>query len=348
MSFNRDAIDNARKLQNLPPITDEEFKILTGEAIAPEVKPEEEVVAPPPQLPKELSDEELLELVSKKTGRSLKSFDELKPAPEVVDEAKRKEERESNKISWAFQQKIVKKDEYEGFIADSKSPEELVYRFRLQEAKKEDPELDENEFRSEFEEEFGLSNDASARRKKNGSDNLTRLANDLLRQNYGSVYEIESKYSAFEKAQAEEAKKTALLKQGFPAYQKTLDGIKSDLSKIKTQFAEGDEIEVEAISSTIDEVLSSMSDPEWAAEKILNGYSAESLKQVAWSAMLQKDFPVIVKKIVDQALFKKGAGVKGVLKFDHSGEQNEFEMTDQQKILKNLIEQNKTANVAVN
>jgi hypothetical protein len=346
MAFNRETIDSTRKLQNLPPISDEEFAQLNGTVVeskpAPGAEESKKIIEEPKVVEpvmREMTPEEILAKVSEMTGRPVKSWDELKPTPEVVDEEKRKEERESAKISWALQQKIVNKNQYEGFIADSKDPKDLVYRARLQEAEKEDG-FNLLEFDAEFEEEFGLDQKEGTRRYKNGQDTLKRIAGQILKSTYGSVYDIENKYSQFEKAQSDVAAKTQKVKEGIPEYKKTLDSIKGKLGKITTSFSETETYEVDGIEDAVNEAITLMSQPSFVEDKILNGYKEEDLQDIAWTIVVKNNFKTLTKKIVDQALLRNGKGSKGLLKMDGGSDENQYELTDSQQKLKSIIEQN--------
>lgn len=361
MSVNRDTIDQHRKLQSLPPLTDEEFAALNGgggsdeeaklkaeedekKKLADASKPADQpkdVIQSPPATP-QLSDDEIMKIVAQKTGRNVSSWDDLKNK-EVVDEEKKKEERDSNKISWGLQNKIVSKKEYEGFISDSKDPIDLVFRHRLQEARKEDPTIDEKEFKEEFDEEFGLTSGEDTRRFKNGKKTLQHLAEGILKTTYSSIYQLENQYSSYESAETSKAEKFAKVKEGAPAYKKTIENIKGQLKKIKHQFSETDSIEVEALDETINEVVNMMSDPDWAAHQILKGYTEEELKDIAFTTVLKKDWPTIVNEISKQYLNRHAAGTKGIPVVHAVGDYPEggLELTDAQKALKGLIEADK-------
>lgn len=371
MALDRSAIDKARALQNLPALTNEEFASLEGNGMSQEEKDAqakllleqkekddaaaaeterlrllEEEENKKPKV-REMSDEEIMEVVARKTGKKVASWDDLK-GKEEVDEEKKKEERDSAKISWALQNKIIKKSELENYFADSKDPKELVYRLRLQEAKKEDPNTDEKEFREEFEEEFGLDQAETSRRFKNGQDTLKRLSAAILKSTYGSVFEMDEKYSQYEQGQMTHAEQQKKVTEGAPAYKKVLDGVKSKLKKIKTQVTEGEEYEVEMLDESIDKVITMMSDPQWAAQQILKGYTEEEMQQTAWNVVLAENFQFIANEIKKQALLKKAAGTKGIVKIGERSNETQEVLTPEQEILKGIIEANKQKEPALN
>lgn len=351
-NLDRKALDAARKMNNLAPITDEEFASLKGNGQSEEEKAaqlklqqEEESKKKKEEKkpePAELSDEELLEKVAQKTGRKLSSFDDLKEVvkEEDVDKAKVAEERESAKFAWGLQNKRFKPKEFENFIAASKDPKELVYNIRLQAAKKEDPNLDEKEFAEEFAEEFGLEAKTDSRRYKNGQDTLNRLAESVLKTTYAPIYNLENDYSSYEQTQKANAERQNKVKTATPEYKKTLDVVKGQLKKIKTKINDSDEYEIEALDESINEVVDMMSDPQWTAQQIINGYTQESLQDIAFTTILKKNWPLFANEIAKQHLKKHAAGTKGILTIGKKETEEVIELTDSQQKLATIIKEN--------
>lgn len=91
-----------------------------------------------------------------------------------------------------------------------------------------------------------------------------------------------------------------------------------------------------------------MSDPAWASQQILNGYSEESLRDVAWTTVLKENFPALAMQVAKQHLYKHAAGTKGIPKIGTGGDVEEYELTEQQQVLKSIIEKNKEAPVTAN
>lgn len=353
MALSRETIDANRKLQGQPPISDEEFAALSNAngSLSDEEKaklqgkdktdttPPTPSQDPPPVTMREPSEEELMQIVAQKMGKNISSWDDLKPQ-EQVDEQKLKEERDAAKISWGLQNKKIKPAELEGFNADSKNAHDLVYRLRLEAALKEDANLDEKEFREEFEEEFGLTLDKSTRRYKNGQDTLNRLANDILKTTYGSIYKLEDDFSKFETSQAAKKADEAKIKEGATAYKKTLENIRGGLKKISAQFDDKNSYEIEVLDDSIEEVLTMMSDPKFAGEQILRGYTEENLRDIAFTTVLKQNFPAIAQEIAKQHLYKHAAGTKGIPTMglpDNSEAEGDF--SDAQKKLIELHKQ---------
>lgn len=341
MSLDRSVIDANRKLQGLDPISDEEFTKLTGGT--PPTPPNNDTPPAGTEVIKEVlrepTEEEMFKMLSEKTGKTVSSWDDLKDK-EIVDEEKKKEERETNKLSFGLQNKIISKKEYEGYIADGKDARDLVYRYRLQEAQM-DADFDQKTFDEEFNEEFGLEEKTDSRRYKNGQKTLKNLADGIMRSTYASVYNLDAQYTAFENQQIAASENAKKVKAGLPAFSKALENVAKSLKKITAQFGDDEVYEVEVLDDSINQVLSLMSEPKWVESQILEGYTEASLTEIANTALLKNNWSMFAKKMIDQALLKKAAGSKGVLRIDAAGKIEEDMLTDEQKVLKSLIEQEK-------
>jgi hypothetical protein len=82
---------------------------------------------------------------------------------------------------------------------------------------------------------------------------------------------------------------------------------------------------------------------------MIKGYTEEELQDIAFTVLLKKNWPVFAKEMANQHLRKHAAGTKGILTLGgKTSAELEENLTDQQKIMKNLIEQNKTAPVNAN
>lgn len=363
--FDRAAIDKTRALNNLPPLTDEEFASLSGnghseeekelqqkkvnEEIEAKKKEEEELkaklekekVIPITKEIVEPTDDEVLAMIEKRTGRKIASWDELKPKAEEIDEEKAKEDREADKLSWAFKNKKFKQKDYENFITVSKDPKKLVYELRLQAALKDDPTLDEKVFQEEFDEEFGLDQKPETRRYKNGQETLTQIANSVLKSSFAPIYTLDQEYTQHEKLQNQKREREQKIKEGAPIFKQNLDKLKSELKKIPVTVSESESYEVEALDDSINRVIAMMSNPDWAENKILQGYTYEDLKNVARTTVIAENFPMLAKEVAKQYALKNAAGTKGILKIDGVGEKDDFELTEEQKVLKALNEKHK-------
>lgn len=357
-NINRTALDKQRSFTNLPPITDEEFSALEKAGMTPEelaehenanpkpnTKPEEK---PTPELVekvREMTDEELMAAVGQRTGRTLKGWDELKPTAEQVNEQQANEDREAAKITWGLQNKKFKPKDYEGYVADSKNPTDLVFNYRLQEARKDDPTLDEKEFRDEFNEEFGLDQKPETRRYKSGQNTLQKLASSILTGTYGSIINLDRDYTGYENQQKIETQRREKIKAEAPVYKASVEKVFSGLKKIKAKLGDNEEYEVDSpaeIEPILAEIKESMLSADYASSQILNGYTEADLNDLAFTALLRKGFPVLANEFAKQHLKKHAAGTIGIPKIKAGeGEINDQNLTENQKKLRQIITDNK-------
>lgn len=366
-NLNRDAINKQRELNSQPSLTDAEWAALNGgngnssdaekEALAK--KSEEERLAAEAQkkieddaaaaaakllntpAPDPVITDDILFAELSKRGIKATSLDDLRNREEL-DRERLAEERENEKLAWGLKNKKINKKEYEGYVAAVSDPEALVYQIRLQAAKKEDPALDEQTFRAEFEEEFGIDQPTTSRRHKNGQDTLQRIAEAALKHNFSSVYNLENEYSSFENSQKQLTAQQTKIKESAPAYKKTIDKVFSELKKVTTKFSDDDVYEVEVLEDSMAALKGQMSEPAFASQQIIAGYSEETLKEIAFTTLLRNNFPIIAKKIAEQHLKKHAAGLKGIPPVGkRETQEGVVELTPQMETLKTMIAQNK-------
>jgi len=338
-NIDRQAVDKARELNNEPPLTDAEFEALQNETPIVDIKelPDDKppVIQPEVKL-REHTDEELLEAVAKKTGRSFTSWDELKPTEKEIQQKQSQEEREAEKLSWGLKTKKFNNKQFENFIADSKNPKDLVLAQYIADAIAEDPSLKEDDIEAEFEEKFGLDQEKGSRAYKQGQKQIAIFSDRLLRANYAPILNLDEDYTAFERQQQNLQTQANKIQAGIPAYNKTVDEAVEKLRKIKTQFGPDEEYEVDALEESLTDIATMLRSEKFMQEKILNGYTSEEMAQIAHSAYLTTNFPVIAQKIVNQALLKKAKGVRGIVPVTGLKGEEQYDLTPEQEVMVNL------------
>lgn len=262
-----------------------------------------------------ITDEMLLEELSKKTGKKFTSWDELKPKPEEIDKEKAAEQREANKLSYGLQKGLFNKKQFENFIADSKNPIGLVYAAELNEAKKDDPQWDddkEKEFKEEFEEKFGLSLDPSASKYKRGQKQIGIIAETILRHEYSSIYGLEGEYSKHESFQnTEEANKKKILETA-PVYKKEVDEIVTGLATVDIPFGSDEKYTVPVPQEMLDSVKQVLLDPDFVSSQVLKGYNKEEIAQIATNMVISQNFGALAHEAAKQYRAKHEKGIRGI------------------------------------
>lgn len=361
-TLDRQALDKAREINNLPPLTDQEFSSLSGnghseeekkaleieakkkedEANAAKLKEEEEKKNkenPTPPALRELTEEEILKIVSERTGKKLSSWDDLKPKEEVNAE-KAAEEREVEKLNYGVKKGLVTMNEWKNYTNDIKDPIKLAIDQYVAEAKKDDPSITDEELQAELNERFGLD-DKESRKFKRGQKELALLGENIIRNKYQKVFSLDNEYDNYENNQKVKKETETKIKSGLPDYNKTMSTVKTELKRIKTQVGEGEEYEVELLDESIDNIINMMSDPSFVSQQIIKGYTKDELKDIAWTALLKNNFPFLVKEMNKQYLLKHAAGTRGIPKVGDTVKDEDYVLTSEQQILKSIIEENK-------
>lgn len=327
---------------NLPAKTQEELdaeKKIADDALAAEAKKKEDeqkalLDAEKDKLPKaQLTDEELLAIASQRSGRQIKSWDELKEAPTEEEIKKKEENRDSEKLSYGLKKGLFNKNQYESFIADSKNPTSLIYNRELAEAKKEDPAWDEDkekDFKDEFDERFGLTLDPTSAKFKRGQRELLTMADSLLKKEYGSIYQLDNEFSKHEnEINSIQAQKQKVLTTA-PIYKE--DALKAVASVSSIEFTFGEEKYPIAVpAEAIKEVTDLLLDNEFTTNQILKGYSAEELKQVAHNYILAKNYADLAFLAAKQYRQKHEKGVRGIPEGGKLEKQEESTLTEKQQ-----------------
>lgn len=268
----------------------------------------------PPPLP-ELTDEQLLEIASKKAGRKITSWDELKTKPEEVDKEKAAELREADKLSFGLQKGLFNKKQYEGFVEDSRNPIAVVYAAELHDAKSDDPNWDEEkekEFKEEFDLKFGLNLDKSSAKFKRGQRQLNIIAETLLKNTYAPIYNLESEYSRYESEKATQAANKQKILEAAPVYKKEIEEVVASLATVEIPFGTDEKYTVKVPQEIRDSIHEVLMDKEFVASQILKGYKKEEIAQIATNMVVSQNFPLLAHEAAKQYREKHEKGVRGI------------------------------------
>lgn len=206
------------------------------ETPAVEVKPEEKPAAINVD---ELTDDQINELIEKRTGKKVLLADLNKPEPKSKEDQEKEVQEFKNKAhSWALEQGKIKKDEYDNaIIGQSKTDRELALAAFTAEMQAEDKDITPEEVEEMFKDTYHES-DPESKLYKIGKKEIQKLAKDIRNTNY-NIPDYEAEYK--EVVQTEEAYrsyKAAVKKVGAEIpkdfeivmpYQ-YLDGVKSDIT----------------------------------------------------------------------------------------------------------------------
>lgn len=282
----------------------------------------------------QLTDEELMEEIAKRSGRSVKSWDELKPTATEEEKKKELEKKDSDKLTYGLKKGLFNKSQYEAYISDSKNPKDLVYSRELAAAKEADPEWDddkEKEFKEEFESEFGLNLDTSSTKNKRGQRNLARIADSILKTEYASIYKLDEEFDKHEnEVNSVESRKQKVL-TAAPIYKADAEKVISKFSKLDMKFGE-EEIEVPIPKEMTDALSKVMLDNNFSASQILKGYNVEELEEFGRQYLIGQNFQALSFEAAKRYREKHEKGVRGIPEGGKlQGEVDDSQLTENQQ-----------------
>lgn len=293
----------------------------------------------------ELSDDQLIKLLAKK-GITAASLEELKKPAAPPDPEKEAELREANELAYGLQKGLFNKKDYDGFIHDSADPQNFVYAQYHAEAKADDATLTDEEIHEEFLSKYGLDAEPGTRKHKRGTKEINTIAQSLLQQKYGKIYDAKSAFSNHEKESTETDQNDAKVLAAAPTYQKDVDEIFTALKKIPVKFSDTESVEVDAVQESLDAFKVAVMKPDFIRKKILSGYTKEQLKEEIFAGFLYKNFPTIAQQVANQHLLKHSAGTKGIPNLGGAARKEvgeTIQLTDAQKKAKEIHEKQAAA-----
>lgn len=281
---------------------------------------------PPAQI--EMTDAQVLEYLRKK-NLNIKSLDELAPP---VDPSIEADKREAQKLSFAINNNIFTKKEYDSFITESKDPDSLVFRDYLHEALTEDPEISEDDVRAEFLEKYGLNSDPNSRRYKRGMKEIQMNADQILKEKYGKIYAADQSFNQHEQIQKQNQERQAKLLSQTPQYKNDVEQLVGNLKNYKVQFPNSEEFVVSLPEEYLGAIKQKFIDPAYVEQLVEKGYSKELLQETIELTAIKENLPSIIRAYHDEQMRAKQAGTRGIVHV-HAGTKKEDAsmLTDKQK-----------------
>lgn len=178
---------------------------------APEVKAADVTLEKPIETPiveiakplsfKDLSDQDKLDAINEQLGTNYKSLAEMRPKEVKTKEqvAEEKENKKQKALSWGYDNKKLKLEEYEKSIIDkSKSPRDLALAIFTKELQEENskttPEEAEEQFKDYYREELEDNSPIRKLRQKE----MDKVVSGYLKENYGKIDTLEQEYENHE------------------------------------------------------------------------------------------------------------------------------------------------------
>lgn len=266
----------------------------------------EEAAAAAP-IEKEFTEDEIVALL-KKRGISVDSLEALKPKADPSVEA---EKRENKKLTFALENNLITRKEYESYIADNANKEHVSYAEFAAEAKAEDAEISDEQIREDFNEEYGLNADPESLKYKRGQKKMALAAEKIIKEKHAKYFGIDSKFNDFEKeGQAKTARATKIYNQ-LPDYTKAVDEAVSELSSLT--FNLGDSTySVKIDQKTLDSIKEPWTNKDVAEKNIMSDLSKDDIKAAIKMTLLQGNFDKIINSVVNKKLEAKAKGVRNI------------------------------------
>jgi hypothetical protein len=292
-----------------------------------------------------ITDDAVLKYLQGK-GITVNSLDDLNKPITETDLAKQAEDRENAKLSYGLNKGLFNRKTHEQFILDKSNKQQLVFAQYYQDAKKEDPELTDEDIRAEFSSKYGLDAEPDTRKYKRGQQEIDILSDIILKNKYHNIYKLDNEYDTYEKQTLEQQSFQKKLLNEAPSFKKSVDDVFSELKKITTKFSDDESYEVEVLDDALNSLKEKFLDKNFVAQKIAQGYTKEEIKDIAFNALLSQNWPVFAQEIVKQALYKHQKGVKGITPVGvQQKPQGSDNLTEQQKaVLQRIFPNHQVAN----
>lgn len=293
--------------------------------------------------PAPITDDVILKYLQQK-GITVNSLDDLNKPKTEADIEKQAEDRENAKLTYGLNKGLFNRKTHEQFILDKSNKQQLVFVQYYQEAKKEDPELSDEDIQSEFASKYGLDSEPTTRKHKRGLQEIEILGDIILKNKYNNIYKLDGEYDTYEKQTLTQKEFERKLLSEAPNYKKTVDDVFGELKKITTKFSDDESYDVDILDDAIVGLKEKFLDKNFIAQKISEGYTKEELKEVAFTAILKQNWPLIAKEIANQAILKQQKGVKGIMPIggQHNSSGND-QLNDKQKaVLQRLFPNHQT------
>jgi len=265
--------------------------------------------------PKELSAEEKQRIAMEVLG--VTDLSEIVKKSEIVKEPTEEEKqaalqrREDEKIAYALQKGVFSKKELEEFISDSKNLTELAYSQYYQEQKNADPDLTDDDIRSEFEDRFGLNKDENSRQYKRGQQELSLLANNLLTARHGKILSFDKEYANIESQKSAEQLLVQKIQAETPRYRKDVESVYNTIKDVTVKI-KGKDYKVTIPQEMIDEEKNFVLSDKYAVEQIKGGWDKEKMLTAALFSLKQQAFDLLVEQAADQYRFENEKGAHGI------------------------------------
>lgn len=289
--------------------------------------------------PVEINDDLVLNYLKSK-NINVSKLEELIPKAVEEDKVKLQEQRDGEKLSYGLKKGLFNTKQYESFIADSKNKVDLVFNAELADAKKEDPDWNEDkerEFKEEFNDKFGINSDATSRKFKSGQNQINILSDALLKSNYSSIYKLDGEFERHEKEVLSKKEFQQKILTQAPIYKQDVESIVSGLSKVTIPLG-GENFEVAVSKEYREDIKNLLLDTDFTTSQISKGHTKEGLQDIAQNLLKTKYFNELSFEAAKKYFDKHQKGLRGIPPAGKiETNENDVVLTENQKIALSYI-----------
>ena len=254
-----------------------------------------------------ISDDDFIAELKRRTGKD-DVTDLITPK---VDEKELKAKKKSAALAYGLDKGLIKADELEDYIKANSNPHQTVYEQQLEDARLE-ADFDEETFRAEYEEEFGLNADKDSAKYKRGQKRLDALADNIIKSTYSNVVSIEDKYSSFETEQESVKKEEAEILAKAVPYKEMITTIANELKSFDLPIGESENVLNVDASEAIESYIEHYLDSATVKSEIKRGATKEQITQSIKNAIIIENLPNILQDAENKAVIRYRMGLKGV------------------------------------
>ncbi len=138
------------------------------------------------------------------------------------------------------------------------------------------------------------------------------MSDKILRTRYKNIYAADANYLQHETTENEKLTRARTVLAKAPAYRQEVENVFNGLKKIAVPVSDTESYDIEVPEASINAIKALFLDPDNAAKEILKGYTADSLRDVAYTALLRENVGHFAAEVGKRYHLARQAGVKGI------------------------------------
>lgn len=252
-------------------------------------------VVPPVTPIEDLSNEQLLEMLSKK-GIKVSSLDDLLPRKTEEELKADADKRKNDMLAFGLSTGKFKKEEYDSYLRLQDNKMDVIKSELKEKIKVANPELSDEQ----IEEKVALYTFAHLEEgdvlRTQREQELIELADAKLQKQFKNIYNLENDFEQHEQGINNKTNFENKVKAALPVYQKDISTVLDSLKVIDvpvndTKNPENNvTVQVRFSDTDLKELEDAFLLPDQIIQRVKNGYTVERLKEEAETVLLKKHF----------------------------------------------------------